>query len=103
LGLIPGMGGTQRLPRRVGLQAALDMILTGRTVRARRALQMGLVDEMVHPSILWDVAIGRARALASGALAAPRRRGAGPASLLLESNPFGRGVVFKKARQSVLE
>jgi 3-hydroxyacyl-CoA dehydrogenase/enoyl-CoA hydratase/3-hydroxybutyryl-CoA epimerase len=103
LGLIPGMGGTQRLPRRVGLQAALDMILTGRTVRARRALQMGLVDEMVPPSILWDVALGRARALASGALSPPRRRGAGPASLLLESNPLGRGVVFKKARQSVLE
>jgi 3-hydroxyacyl-CoA dehydrogenase/enoyl-CoA hydratase/3-hydroxybutyryl-CoA epimerase len=103
LGLIPGMGGTQRLPRRVGLQAALDMILTGKTVRARRALQMGLVDEMVHPSILGDVAVGRARALASGALKPSRRRAAGPASLLLESNSFGRGVVFKKARQSVLE
>src|SRR5215831_4243635 len=103
LGLIPGMGGTQRLPRRVGLQAALDMILTGKTIRARRALQMGLVDEMVHPSILGDVAVGRARALASGTLRPSRRRAAGPASLLLESNSFGRGVVFKKARQSVLE
>ena len=103
LGLIPGMGGTQRLPRRVGLQAALDMILTGKTIRARRALQMGLVDEMVHPSILGDVALGRARALASGTLRPPRRRTAGPASLLLESNSIGRGVVFKKARQSVLE
>ena len=103
LGLIPGMGGTQRLPRRVGLQAALDMILTGKTIRARRALQMGLVDEMVHPSILGDVALGRARALASGTLRPPRRRAVGPASLLLESNSFGRGVVFKKARQSVLE
>ena len=103
LGLIPGMGGTQRLPRRVGLQAALDMILTGRTIRARRALQMGLVDEMVHPSILGEVALGRARALAGGALKPPRRRGSGPASLLLESNSLGRNVVFKKARQSVLE
>ena len=103
LGLIPGMGGTQRLPRRVGLQAALDMILTGRTIRARRALQMGLVEELVHPSILADIAIGRARALAAGALKPPRRPGAGPASLLLESNRIGRGVVFKKARQSVLE
>jgi 3-hydroxyacyl-CoA dehydrogenase/enoyl-CoA hydratase/3-hydroxybutyryl-CoA epimerase len=103
LGLIPGMGGTQRLPRRVGLQAALDMILTGKTIRARRALQMGLVDEMVHPSILGDVALGRARAIASGTLRPPRRRAAGPASLLLESNSLGRGVVFKKARQSVIE
>ncbi len=103
LGLIPGMGGTQRLPRRVGLQAALDMILTGKTIRARRALQMGLVDELVHPSILADVALGRARAIASGALRPPRRRAAGPASLLLEGNSLGRGVVFKKARQSVIE
>src|ERR1043166_948605 len=52
LGVIPGMGGTQRLPRRVGLQHALDMILTGRNIRAKRALDMGLVDEMVHPAIL---------------------------------------------------
>ena len=103
LGLIPGMGGTQRLPRRVGLQAALDMILTGRTIRARRALQMGLVEELVHPSILDGIAIGRARALAAGTLKPPRRTGAGPASLLLESNRIGRGIVFKKARQSVLE
>lgn len=103
LGLIPGMGGTQRLPARVGLQAALDMILTGRSVRARRALQMGLVDEAVHPAILLDVALDRARTLADGRRQ-PRRRGVGGAtSLLLEHNPLGRGIVFKKARQSVLE
>src|SRR3954465_10959152 len=40
LGLLPGMGGTQRLPRKIGLQAALDMILTGKTVRAKRALAL---------------------------------------------------------------
>ena len=57
LGLIPGAGGTQRLPRLVGLRNALDMILTGRNVRATKALQMGLLDEMVHPSILRDVAV----------------------------------------------
>jgi len=103
LGLIPAMGGTQRLPRRVGLQAALDMILTGRSVRARRALQMGLVDEMVHPAILREIAIDRARALGDGRRQAPRRGIGGPANLLLEHNPIGRGLVFKKARQSVLE
>ena len=43
LGLIPGGGGTQRLPRLVGLEAALDMILTGKNVRGRKALQIGLV------------------------------------------------------------
>jgi 3-hydroxyacyl-CoA dehydrogenase/enoyl-CoA hydratase/3-hydroxybutyryl-CoA epimerase len=103
LGLIPGIGGTQRLPRRVGLQAALDMILTGRSVRPKRALQMGLVDEMVHPAILFEIALDRARGLAAGTLQAPRRRSRGATSLLLEQNPVGRGVVFKKARESVME
>jgi 3-hydroxyacyl-CoA dehydrogenase/enoyl-CoA hydratase/3-hydroxybutyryl-CoA epimerase len=103
LGVIPGMGGTQRLPRQVGLQAALDMILTGRTIRAKRALQMGLVDEMVHPAILREVAIDRARGLATGKVQPPPRGGGGAAAFLLEHNPVGRGVVFKKARESVME
>jgi 3-hydroxyacyl-CoA dehydrogenase/enoyl-CoA hydratase/3-hydroxybutyryl-CoA epimerase len=103
LGLIPGMGGTQRLPRRVGLQAALDMILTGKNIRAKRALQMGLVDEMVHPAILREIAIDRARGLADGTRTRPRPNNRGATSLLLEHNPIGRGVVFKKARESVLE
>jgi 3-hydroxyacyl-CoA dehydrogenase / enoyl-CoA hydratase / 3-hydroxybutyryl-CoA epimerase len=103
LGLIPGLGGTQRLPRRVGLQAALDMILTGRSIRAKRALQMGLVDEMVHPAILSEIALDRARALAGGTLRPARPRTHGATGLLLEQNPIGRGVVFRKARESVME
>jgi 3-hydroxyacyl-CoA dehydrogenase/enoyl-CoA hydratase/3-hydroxybutyryl-CoA epimerase len=103
LGLIPGLGGTQRLPKRVGLQAALDMILTGRSIRAKRALQMGLVDEMVHPAILGAIALDRARSLAENTLEPARRRKRGATNLLLEENPLGRGVVFKKARESVME
>jgi len=103
LGVIPGMGGTQRLPRRVGLQTALDMILTGRSVRAKRALQSGLVDEMVHPSILREIAIQRANALADRTLRAGKGGSHGAASVLLEHNPLGRGVVFRKARESVIE
>lgn len=103
LGLIPGAGGTQRLPHVVGLQAALDMILTGRNVRAKKALQMGLVHEMVHPSILRRVALERAAALAAGTL----RRGARPrerslVDLALEGNPLGRSVVLKKAGEMAL-
>ena len=104
LGLIPGAGGTQRLPRLIGLQRALDMILTGRTVRARKAYQMGLVDELVHPAILGEIAIDRARKLADkalGARRAPKDRGA--AGILLEGNPIGRAIVFRKAREGVLE
>src|SRR5579884_1678811 len=103
LGPIPGMGGTQRLPRRVGLQAALDMILTGRNIRPKRALQIGLVDEMVHPAILREIAIDRARQLAAGEIKPSRGGLRGTTGLLLEHNPIGRGVVFRKARESVLE
>lgn len=57
LGLLPGSGGTQRLPRLIGAPAALDMILTGKTLRARRALKVGLVDDAVPPSILLETAV----------------------------------------------
>ena len=104
LGIIPGAGGTQRLPRLVGLQRALDMILTGRNVRAKKAWQMGLADEIVHPAILLEVAVDRARKLADktlGARRTPKDRGA--AGVLLENNPLGRAVVFRKAREGVME
>jgi len=101
LGLIPGAGGTQRLPALIGLQAALDMILTGKAVRAKKALQLGLVDEMVHPSILRRVAIQRATELADGTRRRePKQRGAG--EMLLDENPIGRAIVFRKAKESVL-
>jgi 3-hydroxyacyl-CoA dehydrogenase/enoyl-CoA hydratase/3-hydroxybutyryl-CoA epimerase len=98
LGLIPGAGGTQRLPRLIGARAALDMILTSRNVRAKKALQMGLVDEMVHPAILRRVALDRARALAEGRLKR-RARATDAMGLLLDSNPVGRSIVFRKARE----
>lgn len=103
LGIIPGAGGTQRLPRLVGLQRALDMILTGRNVRAKKAYQMGLADEIVHPAILLEIAVDRARKLADktlGARRTPKDRGA--AGTLLENNPLGRAVVFRKAREGVM-
>jgi len=100
IGLIPGAGGTQRLPRLIGLQAALDMILTGKNVRAKKALQSGLVDEMVHPKILRTIAVARAKELASGALARVRNdRSHGAKEILLDDNPIGRAVVFRQARE----
>ncbi|NJL29619.1 MAG: hypothetical protein HC897_17885 [Thermoanaerobaculia bacterium] len=52
LGLIPGLGGTQRLPRTIGVPDALDMILTGKQVSARKAKKLGLVDEICDPLAL---------------------------------------------------
>ncbi|MDB4905491.1 MAG: fadJ [Gemmatimonadetes bacterium] len=103
LGIIPGAGGTQRLPRLIGLQRALDMILTGRNIRAKKALQMGLVDDMVHPAILREIAVKRAHELASKLILpsrSPRDRGA--AGVILEDNPIGRSLVFRKAREGVM-
>ena len=103
LGLIPGAGGTQRLPRLVGLEAALDMILTGRNIRARKALQMGLVHELVHPAILDDIAIDRAKALADGVLKRGAPSGAhGARHLLLDENRVGRALVLRQARERIV-
>lgn len=103
LGLIPGAGGTQRLPHVVGLQVALDMILTGKNIRAKKALQMGLVHELVHPAILRRVAVERAGQLARGEPIPMRSRPHGATNILLEDNPLGRAVVFRQAREAVLK
>ena len=103
LGLIPGAGGTQRLPRLIGLQRALEMILGSRNVRAKKAHQMGLVDELVHPAVLLDIAVNRARSLANGTLKrAEGPKGRGASGVLLEDNPLGRSLLFRKAREGVM-
>lgn len=70
LGIIPGGGGTQRLPRLIGPSRAKDLIFTGRQVRADEALAIGLVDEVVPADEVLDRAITKAAALASGAVVA---------------------------------
>jgi 3-hydroxyacyl-CoA dehydrogenase / enoyl-CoA hydratase / 3-hydroxybutyryl-CoA epimerase len=101
LGLIPGGGGTQRLPRLIGLRAALDMILRGANVRAAKALKTGLVDELVHPAILREIALTRAREFGVGRRP-PRRRPTDAQRIVLEENPLGRAVVFRQAREQTL-
>ena len=111
LGVIPGAGGTQRLPRLVGIATALDLILAGKTVKPKKALAIGLVDESVPPPLLLEVARARAGALASGALRRERPAGAktlgkdGLAALqkmALEENFVGREVLFRQAHKQLL-
>src|SRR5882757_8562499 len=67
LGLLPGAGGTQRLPRIVGVEAALDMVTSGRHVPAKQALAVGLVDEIVEEGKLLEGALAfAAKAVAEG-------------------------------------
>ncbi|KJH41966.1 fatty acid oxidation complex, alpha subunit [Dictyocaulus viviparus] len=87
LGLLPGAGGTQRLPKLVSLQNALDMMLTGKKVSAEKAKKIGLVDTVVQPlgdglepaavnthKYLEKVAVDTAKQLASGSLKINRKR-----------------------------
>jgi 3-hydroxyacyl-CoA dehydrogenase/enoyl-CoA hydratase/3-hydroxybutyryl-CoA epimerase len=99
LGIVPAAGGCQRLPRLIGVRAALDIILAGKVVPARRAYRLGMVDELVHPAILEQVAMGAARRLADGWK--PKRRGRGVMGALLDGNPLGRRVVFSQAEKQV--
>ncbi|HUP48528.1 MAG TPA: 3-hydroxyacyl-CoA dehydrogenase NAD-binding domain-containing protein, partial [Thermoanaerobaculia bacterium] len=95
LGIFPAWGGTTKLPRLIGLPAALDIILQGKTLDGRRARRVGLVDEVVEPGILLDVA---KRFAARGKRNVPPRT-----KFYLEGNPLARKLVFRKARQSVLK
>ena len=70
LGLIPGAGGTQRLPRAVGRGRALDIMLTARQVPALEASEMGLVDRLVEPGSAVEAALALARELVAGSAAA---------------------------------
>ena len=100
LGIFPGFGGSQRLPRLIGLPAALDLILTGRNLDARRAEKMGLIARAVPAAWLLDHAHRRLDALARR----PRRqrrdayRPKGFMAWFLGETPFGRALALSQAR-----
>jgi 3-hydroxyacyl-CoA dehydrogenase/enoyl-CoA hydratase/3-hydroxybutyryl-CoA epimerase len=93
LGIVPGWGGIKRLPRLTGAPAALDLLLTGRTVDARRAKKLGIADECVPLRIMNNAARGVLRELP-----APRRV---PFPLSLTLNPLIRPVIAAQARKQV--
>src|SRR4051812_16195215 len=102
LGLIPGAGGCQRLPRLIGARAALDMILTGRSERASKALRLGLVDEVIPQSILRQVAIAAADRLARSGLP-PRTAKGGLAGWALDRTSAGRRLVYSQSRKQIVK
>lgn len=74
LGLLPGGGGTQRLPRIVGVATALELITLGSAIRAARAHELGIIDELVDEGSLRDAAVSFARRVSSPSRELPRVR-----------------------------
>ena len=107
LGLFPGWGGTQRLPRLIGLQRSLDIILTGRNLDGMRAYRQGMVDKIIPKEQVKETALKFARDVVSGvdvlAHSRSRRKQKGLFPLLLEKNPIGRALVFRIAKKNVFK
>ncbi|EDY87124.1 fatty acid oxidation complex alpha subunit [gamma proteobacterium HTCC5015] len=101
LGVLPGSGGTQRLPRLIGLQQALPLILQGKQVKAFKGVKKGMVDKVVPKEQLLDTAIEMALGMVGKV--DPNRSAAKKdiKDRLLEDNPIGRKVVFDQARKMV--
>ncbi|OJI50195.1 fatty acid oxidation complex subunit alpha FadJ [Vibrio vulnificus] len=98
LGLLPGSGGTQRLPRLIGLLPSLDLILTGKQLRAKKAKKLGVVDACVPQTILLDVAkqfVEKGKKRAKQKVTTKEK--------LLSGSGLGRKFVFEQAAKKTHE
>jgi 3-hydroxyacyl-CoA dehydrogenase/enoyl-CoA hydratase/3-hydroxybutyryl-CoA epimerase len=101
LGLIPGWGGTQRLPRLVGLTESLSMILTGKYVDAKSALRIGLIDQAISPNA-WERGVNAfvdrvIRGQNTRSISIRRRLW----RMVVDKNPIGRALVFHFTERSI--
>lgn len=97
LGLLPGMGGTQRLPALIGIQKALSYMLTGKNMYSYQAGKSGFADEVVHKYILEKAGIKAVQRLSKQ----PEQRSSKKSvyEKLLEGNALGRKLIFDQARK----
>lgn len=102
LGLLPGAGGCVRLPRLIGVSAALGIILPGRSEIGPKAFKLGLVDELVPKSILLETALKAAERLADAGVPARKKKG-GLAGAILDRTWLGRRIVYRKARRDTVK
>jgi 3-hydroxyacyl-CoA dehydrogenase/enoyl-CoA hydratase/3-hydroxybutyryl-CoA epimerase len=100
LGLLPGSGGTQRLPRLIGLLPSLDMILTGKQLRAKKAKKLGVVDAVVPETILLEVAKSFVEKHAGKSRA---KRKVSTKEKLIANTGLGRKVIFEQASKKTIE
>ncbi len=105
LGIIPGWGGTQRLPRLIGIAPALELILSGAPVNARKAFKLGLADACVpRPFLTAEVGrfVQQVLTPAGAATVRDRRPHGGLMRWALEGNPAGRLALFRAARKALM-
>ncbi|OAN62862.1 multifunctional fatty acid oxidation complex subunit alpha [Balneola sp. EhC07] len=100
LGILPGTGGTQRLPRLIGIQKSLNYMLTGKNIYGRQAYKMGLVDELVHKDALEEAAIKAVHSVSSGKFERTDKRTS--MEKMIEGNGLGRKIVFSQALKQTL-
>ncbi|BBM81706.1 fatty acid oxidation complex subunit alpha FadJ [Candidatus Uabimicrobium amorphum] len=100
LGLLPGGGGTQRLPRLIGIQKALGLMLTGRNVYPHKAKKIGLADEIIHPHGLLQAAKNVALKLTKKPH--KRKKRMGFMEKALESTPLTKNIIYNTAKKQVM-
>ncbi|TFH91202.1 fatty acid oxidation complex subunit alpha FadJ [Vibrio ouci] len=100
LGLLPGSGGTQRLPRLIGLLPSLDLILTGKQLRAKKAKKLGVADAVVPETILLEVAKSFVE---KNAGKKKSKRKASTKEKLISNTGLGRKVIFEQAAKKTNE
>ncbi len=99
LGVLPGFGGTYRLPRKVGLPSALDMILTGKQVKGKNAIKLGLADAMLPTERMKELAKAYLLEKKTGKKKSVKEEVQAAAM----DNFLTRKIIFQKAREKVLE
>lgn len=102
LGVLPGFGGTVRLPKRIGLQSAMDMILTGKNLTGERAMKAGLADGLLPNQNFNTRVLEWAGRLLKGEKVSQRKRNKTLMNSALEDNFLGRSVLFSQAKKQVL-
>jgi 3-hydroxyacyl-CoA dehydrogenase/enoyl-CoA hydratase/3-hydroxybutyryl-CoA epimerase len=105
LGILPGWGGTQRLPKLIGLQRSLDVILSGKNLSAKKAWKLGIVDTIVPTEWLKEKAIEFAREIIAGrgGKYKKRRKPRGMVNAFLENTFVGRRLIFSAARKNIMK
>ncbi len=101
LGLCPAAGGSQRLPALIGTSEALSMLLTGRTVYPREALETGLVDELIHVPGLMKAARNTARMLMDSKDEIRQKGAVSKVLGTMRGNPVARRILFNRAESDI--